>query len=253
MNDNVIIAIVPAAGVGQRASDGRSGPKQYRLLNGEPMLRWSVRALLADTRVAQVRVAVAPQDQRVAAALDGLPRTLWRPCGGPTRAATVLAALQDANLADDAWVLVHDAARPGLSPQELARLLDACLAHGQGGLLAQPVADTVKRAAADAATAPAGQAPVGAAMGHASVQQASHARAQATVPRDGLWLAQTPQLFPAGLLRRALMAAQNDGADITDEASAVERLGVSPLLVPGSQRNFKVTWPEDFEWMEKWL
>lgn len=231
MNDNVIIAIVPAAGVGQRASDGRSGPKQYRLLNGEPMLRWSVRALLADPRVAQVRVAVAPQDQRVAAALDGLPRTLWRPCGGPTRAATVLAALQDANLADDAWVLVHDAARPGLSPQELARLLDACLAHGQGGLLAQPVADTVKRAAADDA----------------------QARAQATVPRDGLWLAQTPQLFPAGLLRRALMAAQNDGADITDEASAVERLGVSPLLVPGSQRNFKVTWPEDFEWMEKWL
>lgn len=236
MTETPIIAIVPAAGVGQRASSGRDEPKQYRLLNGEPMLRWSVRALLTDARVEQVRVAVMPHDMHAAAVLAGLPRTLCRPCGGASRAHTVLAALQDAGLPDDAWVLVHDAARPGLVSQDLARLLDTCLAHGRGGLLALPVADTVKRA-----------------QGGEALPASSCAASVATVPRDGLWLAQTPQLFPAGPLQRALVRALADGIALTDEASAMEHAGETPLLVPGSQRNFKVTWPEDFEWMEKWL
>ena len=220
-----IIAIVPAGGVGLRA--GTSFPKQYRPLRGEPMLRWAVRALLADARIGQVRVAVAPDDGRAAQALLGLPRTVCRPCGGPTRAATVLAALRDAALRPHDWALVHDAARPGLPADALGRLIDACLERGEGGLLAEPVADTVKRALA-------GTPP----------------RAQASVSRDGLWVAQTPQMFPAGPLLAALRAA-DDG--VTDEASAMELAGHQPLLVPGSVRNLKVTWPEHFELMERWI
>ncbi len=190
------------------------------------MLRLAVQALLADPRIAQVRVAVSPGDGWVEDALAGLPRTVWRPCGGATRADTVAAALADAALLDAAWVLVHDAARPGLPAEALARLIDACLTDEVGGLLALPVADTVK---------------------------AGGPRVRATVDRDGLWLAQTPQMFRAGLLRDALAHARAQGLAVTDEASAIEAWGLAPQLVPGSVRNFKVTWPDDFALMEKWL
>lgn len=234
-----IIAIVPAGGVGMRA--GTAFPKQYRLLLGQPMLRWAVSALLADARIEQVRVAVASDDARAAGALHGLPRTVCRPCGGDTRAATVLSALHDAALGSEDWVLVHDAARPGLPADALARLIDTCLQQGEGGLLAEPVADTVKRAV----------------QGEAGQQ-----RVQTSVRREGLWLAQTPQMFPAGALLQALEAAiaprpvtgeVAETGGITDEASAMELSGYHPLLVPGSMRNFKVTWPEHFEWMERLL
>jgi len=220
-----LIAIVPAAGVGQRA--GRPDlPKQYRMLSGQPMLRRAVAALLADARIGQVRVAVSPGDERAGPALAGLPRTVCRPCGGPTRAATVAAALADSGATDGDWILVHDAARPGLPPDALARLIDACLADPVGGLLALPVADTVK---------------------------AGGPRVRSTLDRDGLWLAQTPQMFRAGVLRAALAGARAAGVAVTDEASAIEAAGHAPLLVPGALRNFKVTWPDDFELMEKWL
>lgn len=227
MSDS-IIAIVPAAGVGARAS--RPGheavPKQYRPLAGQPMLRHAVTALLADARVSEVRVAVTPGDGWVDAALSGLPRTVWRACGGATRADTVAGALADSEVPDDTWVLVHDAARPGLPAEALARLIDACLADPVGGLLALPVADTVK---------------------------GGHQRVERTLDRNGLWLAQTPQMFRAGVLRDALTAASVNGVAVTDEASAIEAAGYAPLLVTGSMRNFKVTWPDDFELMEKWL
>lgn len=226
-----IIAIVPAGGVGLRA--GTAYPKQYRPLRGVAMLRWAVQALLAETRIEQVRVVVAPDDAQAADTLQGLPRTVCRPCGGDTRAATVLGGLRDAGLAADDWVLVHDAARPGLPLDALARLIDACLQQGEGGLLAEPVADTVKRARAD--TLP-GQP----------------ARVKASVSRDALWLAQTPQMFRAGPLQSALEAA-GAHAGVTDEASAMELAGHQPLLVPGSIRNLKVTWPEHFELMESLL
>ncbi|HEY9320174.1 MAG TPA: 2-C-methyl-D-erythritol 4-phosphate cytidylyltransferase [Achromobacter sp.] len=227
MSDS-IIAIVPAAGVGARAS--RPGaepvPKQYRPLAGQPMLRHAVRALLADERVSQVRVAVTPGDGWVDSALAGLPRTVWRACGGATRADTVAGALADSGVGDDTWVLVHDAARPGLPESALRRLIDACLADPVGGLLALPVADTVK---------------------------GGRDRVERTLDRNGLWLAQTPQMFRAGVLRDALTAASVNGVTVTDEASALEAAGYAPLLVPGALRNFKVTWPDDFELMEKWL
>ena len=190
------------------------------------MLRHAVSALLADARVSEVRVAVTPGDGWVDAALSGLPRTVWRACGGATRADTVAGALADSEVADDTWVLVHDAARPGLPAEALARLIDACLADPVGGLLALPVADTVK---------------------------GGRQRVERTLDRNGLWLAQTPQMFRAGVLRDALTAASVNGVSVTDEASAIEAAGYAPLLVTGSMRNFKVTWPDDFELMEKWL
>ncbi|MEB2400050.1 MAG: 2-C-methyl-D-erythritol 4-phosphate cytidylyltransferase [Alcaligenaceae bacterium] len=237
-----LIAIVPAAGIGARAAGPGAPlplPKQYRPLKGEPMLRRAVKALLGEPRIGQVRVAVAPGDAWVEAALSGLPRTVWSACGGPSRADTVRAAIEDAGLGPGDWVLVHDAARPGLPAETLARLIDQCLALDAGGLLALPVADTVKRAAAAGPQAASGGA--------------AAPRVGESVPRDGLWLAQTPQMFPAGPLLDALRRAAAESAEITDEASALERLGVRPLLVPGSARNFKVTWPEDFDLMEKWL
>lgn len=229
-----LTALVPAAGVGVRAGSPDGLPKQYRDLGGEPMLRHAVRALLADSRIAQVRVAVAPGDSWADAALAGLPRTVLRRCGGPTRAETVRAALRDADLAAGAWVLVHDAARPGLPADALARLIDACLAQDRGGLLALPVADTVKQA---------GEASCGPAW------------VDRTLPRDGLWLAQTPQMFRAGELQAALDARAGDPR-VTDEASAVELAcppGRAPLLVRGARANDKLTWPEDFDWFESLL
>lgn len=244
-----LTAIVPAAGVGQRAQQAAPGqapqPKQYRLLHGEPMLRHAVRALLADARISQVLVAVAPGDTAAEAALAGLPRTVVRPCGGATRAQTVMAALREAGPGPDDWALVHDAARPGLPASALARLIDACLAHGTGGLLALPVADTVKRAA---------QAERDACLltGGAGVADSGFV-VHSTVDREALWAAQTPQMFRALKLLHALEQAHEAGRPVTDEASAMELAGHKPWLVAGSVRNFKVTWPEDFELMEKWL
>jgi len=214
-------------------------PKQYRPLAGQPMLRRAVRALLAEPRLTRVVVAVAPHDVRAEPLLADLPTVQVLHCGGATRAQTVQATL--ARMGDDSrydpgdWVLVHDAARPGLPADALARLIDACLAHDRPGLLALPVADTVKRAQANASkkdTLPA-------------VQQ--------TVVREGLWLAQTPQMARLGLLQSALDAFIQTGAMPTDEAAALECAGHAPLLVQGDARNAKVTWPHDFLLMEKWL
>ncbi len=245
-----LIAIVPAAGTGQRAlrpgSDQPPRPKQYRLLHGEPMLRHAVRALLADARIARVLVAVAPGDDMAGPALAGLPRVEVHPCGGPTRAQTVMAALGQAAPGLHDWALVHDAARPGLPAQALARLIDTCLAHESGGLLALPVADTVKRAM------PADRDSCLLTGGGGAVQAAEFV-VQTTLDREALWAAQTPQMFPALQLLRALEKAHAANRPITDEASAMELAGCKPRLVPGSVRNFKVTWPEDFELMEKWL
>jgi len=147
-----------------------------------------------------------------------------------------LNGLQDAGLSAQDWVLVHDAARPGLPLEALARLLQACLPEPVGGLLALPVGDTVKQA----------QTPAQSQAAHAST-------VQRTLAREGLWLAQTPQMFRARLLEQALVQALEQGLAITDEASALEALGYAPLLIQGSVRNAKVTWPEDFDWVQSWL
>lgn len=260
MSDEPIIAIVPAAGVGERAraQNDDDRPKQYRLLNGLPMLRHAVCALLADARIDQVRVAVSAHDGWADEALAGLARTVVVRCGGATRADTVANALAEAEMPDAAWVLVHDAARPGLPAQVLAGLIDACRACGRGALLALPVADTVKRGGeVDMSLEQVGaQAEISSPVAGESAKterRTTLTRVDATVDRSNLWLAQTPQMYQAGMLRDALLAATRAGLTVTDESQAMEHVGCAPLLVRGSVRNFKVTWPEDFELMEKWL
>lgn len=245
-----IIAIVPAGGIGARARRGGPAallkpdlPKQYELLRGLPMLRCSVQCLLDEPRIQQVRAIVHPEDSWAERALQGLKKTVWRHCGGPTRADTVRNALHDLQPDEDTWVLVHDAARPGLPFDALQRLIDTCLRTGQGGLLAIPVPDTLKRQAESSAVDSSAH-PEGA----SSLVRVGH-----TVNREGLWMAQTPQMFKGVDLLRALDDAHEAGVEVTDEASAMERMGVQPLLIQGSVKNFKVTWPGDFQLMEQWL
>ncbi len=213
-------ALVPAAGSGTRL--GASAPKQYLAVAGRPLLWHAVASLLAHPAIGRVVVVLHPDDQLFEqqpwAQLGG--RIAALRCGGATRAESVrngLARLRD-DLEDDDWVLVHDAARPCLTIELLQRLLETLDGDGIGGLLAVPVADTLKRSTADQ-------------------------RVARTEAREGLWRAQTPQMFRYGLLTQALDRA--DLASVTDEASAVEALGVAPRLVPGSERNIKVTYPED--------
>jgi 2-C-methyl-D-erythritol 4-phosphate cytidylyltransferase len=184
------------------------------------MLAHAARALLADPRVDLAFVVLAPGDRRWAdyewRAFGDRLAPLW--CGGASRRDSVLNGLVAmANVVDpEDWVLVHDAARPCLAQEDLARLIDAVGDDDRGGILAVPLADTLKRADAEG-------------------------RIAATESRAELWLAQTPQMFRHGILLRALGAA----AAATDEAAAVEALGFRPRLVPGSVRNLKVTYPDD--------
>lgn len=213
-----IVGLVCAGGVGSRL--GADRPKQYIDLNGRSMLEWSVRALLAESRVSEVVVVVSAGDgyiDEVAACFPARVRVLRT--AGATRAATVLNGLMNACFAEEDLVLVHDAARPCLRPAELAHLIDSVLEDDQvvGGLLAVPLADTLKRVNRDGIV-------------------------EATVPRAGLWRAATPQLFPVGVLIEALLAA---GGDVTDEAGAVERLSLPVKVVRGRPTNIKVTEPAD--------
>ncbi len=211
-------ALVPAAGVGERSGAGM--PKQYVEIAGQPMLAHTLAALAAVPRIVETLVVLSPADDRFETALPGCTAAVAR-VGGASRAESVLgglAALRAHGATDDDWVLVHDAARCLLKPEWVDALIDACLPDAVGGLLAQPIADTLK--AGDGAS-----------------------RVTATVDRRDKWAAQTPQMFRLGLVERALKAM---GAAATDEASAVEALGLAPLLVRASMANFKVTWPEDF-------
>jgi 2-C-methyl-D-erythritol 4-phosphate cytidylyltransferase len=189
------------------------------------MLWHAIRALCVP-QVAKVFVVLAPDDTRFAAedwsAFAGALEPLY--CGGASRRESVyngLVASRDEWDAED-WMLVHDAARPCLP----ARDLEALLAQDDemGAILAVPVSDTVKRAAGE--------------------------RIVATEERAPLWLAQTPQMFRTGLLLQALQRARRN---VTDEASAVEQLGLKPRLVTGSRENIKVTWPEDLAMAESIL
>ncbi len=195
---------------------GSNQPKQYLPLLGKPLIHHTLSVFCAHPKIDRVMVVVSPEDG------------LWQSdlpvdvlyCGGETRAASVLNGLEAMAADDDDWVLVHDAARPCITAELLDRLFDELRDDPVGGLLAVPVADTLKREGA-------GQ----------HVAQ--------TEPREGLWQAQTPQMFRYGLLKRALQALGTDKP--TDEAQAVEHLGFSPKLVLSDRNNLKVTFPEDLE------
>jgi 2-C-methyl-D-erythritol 4-phosphate cytidylyltransferase len=222
-----LYALVPCAGVGARSGAGM--PKQYVPLAGATMVAHTLRALAAVDRLRATLVVLAPEDGIFESAVPGFAgeRGWVARCGGATRAASVAAGLDEllrrgARAAD--WVLVHDAARCLLRPEWVDRLIDACVDDEVGGLVALPLADTLK-----------GEV---------------DGRVAGTIDRRGKWAAQTPQMFRIGLLQRALAAA-SDG--VTDESGAIEALGLAPRLVPGSVENFKVTYASDFALAERLL
>ena len=213
-------ALIPCAGHGSRA--GTAGPKQYERVAGQPMVWHTLSAFAGVRRIARTLVVVAPGD----GFFERNPSTsaLVVDCGGATRAGSVangLGELRRAGAVDHDWVLVHDAARCLITPELIDRLIDHCAGDEVGGLLAHPLADTLK------------------------MEQGG--RVAATLPRVDKWLAQTPQMFRLGMLRQALEAA---GEGVTDESSAMEAMGLKPLLVAAGAQNFKVTYPEDFAMAE---
>jgi 2-C-methyl-D-erythritol 4-phosphate cytidylyltransferase len=213
-------ALVPCAGSGSRA--GAALAKQFVAVDGLPVLAHTLEALAAVERLTLVLVALASGDEeferRVALPARGQFAVVR--CGGATRARTVASGLAElASLGARAhdWVLVHDAARCLVRASWIDALIDTCRDDAVGGLLAVPAADTLKREA--------------------------NGRVAATLPRAGVWLAQTPQMFRLGVLMEALRRV---GDDATDEASAIEAIGLAPRLVPGSVENLKVTHAGDF-------
>jgi 2-C-methyl-D-erythritol 4-phosphate cytidylyltransferase len=223
-------ALIPAAGVGTRM--GGKIPKQYVPLAGKPMLSRVLETFVDMPAIAHTFVVVSSSDEHIDEAIGEVANDQSRlsvlRVGGASRHQSVLNGLhamrEDTDINDEDWILVHDAARPGIDADSIEKLMHAVHDDATGGLLALPVVDTLKRADADG-------------------------RIDKTVPREQLWAAQTPQMFRYGLLRYALEQAEN----VTDEASAIEALGLKPLLVEGSARNFKVTLPHDVALAELYL
>jgi 2-C-methyl-D-erythritol 4-phosphate cytidylyltransferase/2-C-methyl-D-erythritol 2,4-cyclodiphosphate synthase len=213
-------AIIVAAGSGSRAGPGEA--KQWRALAGRPVARWSAEALLAAGAGEVVVVIAEDQEDQARAALAGLERLRFTH-GGAMRSQSVRRGLEALSAEGDEVVLVHDAARPLLRGEHIQRLL-AALESGPAAILALPLADTLKRDAGDALIG-------------------------ATVPRDGLWRAQTPQAFRLGDLKAAYAAWPAD-EEPTDEAMVVERAGGAVTLVPGDPALAKLTYPEDFAMAE---
>ena len=214
-----VFALIPCAGSGSRAATAQ--PKQYEAIAGQPMVMHTLAAFAAVPALAQTLVVVAADDDF----FDQLPMTGFAVarCGGATRADSVrngLQALLTGGAVPSDWVLVHDAARCLITSLQISGLVAECQDDAVGGLLAQPLADTLKSEAGG--------------------------RVASTLDRAGKWLAQTPQMFRIGPLLAALSAAAQAQLTVTDESSAMEAAGHQPRLVTGSAQNFKVTWPEDF-------
>ena len=228
MSTDRLHLLVPAAGTGTRA--GTAQPKQYQPLAGRALIVHTLHALQGIQGVSAIHVVVSPDDTQLASLLAAEPAlspVRVHPVGGTTRAASVsagLQALRDEGAGERDWVLVHDAARCLVQPDWVQALIEACRSDPVGGLLAMPLPDTLKQANADE-------------------------RVQATLARGDKWLAQTPQMFRWDDLSRALRQA---GPQVTDEASAIEALGLSPKLVRGNALNFKVTYPEDLR-LAEWV
>lgn len=224
-------ALIPCGGSGSRSQS--MVPKQYRVIAGKPMVMHTLTAFEDLERLSGGLVVIAKEDDQLPELLKASKNTIFSIASqaGNTRAATVFnglkALLQQGAVATD-WVLVHDAARCLITPEQINTLIDACENDTVGGLLALPLPDTLKSERA------------GELVG----------RVAQTLHRSDKWLAQTPQMFRIGALLEALQAAGDlldpSNVLITDESSAMELQGHSPLLVRGSAQNFKVTYPEDF-------
>ncbi len=213
-------AVLPAAGIGARM--GAELPKQYLQVAGATLLEHSLRALLDCGRIAGVVVALHPKDNRARQLPVFQDARVWTVPGGELRSESVLAGLDAVaeRAAPRDWVLVHDAARPCLQTTDIDELIEAVAARDTGGILAEPIVDTVKQASPDALV-------------------------ERTLDRTTLWRAQTPQMFRLEELRQALNQARARGAAVTDEASAMELAGYPVQLIVGPAGNLKVTRPED--------
>ena len=210
-------AILPAGGSGSRF--GAEWPKQYAMLHGKPVLQHALDRLQAQFALERLYVVLAADDELFDAMIRGAPNVTALRCGGATRGASVHNALARlAHLDANDWIVVHDAVRPCIDADSSLRLQRALAADAVGGLLALPVTDTLKRVDDDG-------------------------RVVRTESRDGLWRAQTPQMFRCGVLRRAFAAPAPEAW--TDEAHAVEALGVAPRAVRGHAFNVKITFPDD--------
>ena len=229
-------ALLPTAGSGLRL--GGELPKQFQELAGKPMLSYALEAFLECSHIESIWIGVSPGfiDHPILKSLaDGIKPIRFLSTGGLTRQETVrntLAAMLESGVQENDWVLVHDAARPGITPGLIDKLIAAVGVSNTGGLLAMPLADTLKQADLDSVIA--GNIP----------------HAEKTIPREHLWQAQTPQMFGVRDLYEALVNGIRLEADITDEASAMELAGVQPLLIEGASRNFKVTHPADWDLMQ---
>ncbi len=216
-----VYAVVPAAGTGKRF--GAALPKQYLALTGLTIQQHTINTLTTMSEISRVLLVIAADDERARTLAYQQSDKLKYVIGGAERMDSVLAgllALQASGAQAADWVLVHDVARPLLRAEDVRALLLAVQNHPVGGLLASPVRDTMKRA-----------------NGQGLVDH--------TVAREGLWHALTPQVFPLGLLIQALQQAQADAVVVTDEAVAVERLGLQPLLYQGARDNLKITYSDD--------
>ncbi len=210
--------IIPAAGSGSRM--GADSPKQYLKLHGKTLIQHVIKVFDQSKRISTIHILINQEDIHWSSTyLHSSNKLQVHYCGADTRAGTVLNGLVaiSSQVEDDDWILVHDAARPGLSDLLLNALLNSLEQDAVGGLLALPLADTLKRAD-------------------------DEQRVSATIPRNELWQAQTPQMFRYATLKKAL--TEFNGTP-TDEAEAIEALGLKPKLVTGELRNLKVTYPQD--------
>lgn len=308
-----IFAIIPCAGKGLRAGLGM--PKQYRKIMGSSLLHHVLTCFNACKDIKSILLALAPDENYFDANHYSELNFHLRYCGGANRLQTVMNALNELKplgVKENDWVLVHDAARPGIKVDLIQRLIDRVKTDTVGGLLAIPIADTIKKAAPATVLAlnncrQSEKHRVNAecnidklninelnstkarnqsvqknklylsnkinlkldnqhttiAITSDSAQMVNNSnhclpyRVEKTIDRNNLWLAQTPQMFRFGMLHQALNQAlidsQIQNISITDEASAIERLGLQPILVTGCMSNFKITYPEDFEMLEKLL
>ena len=219
-------AVIPAAGIGERV--GSSIPKQYLQIAGKAILQHAINPFANNSRIVGITVVLHPEDSHFEtlelsnAACEKINTVM----GGATRAHSVLNALESfkTKIAKDDFVLVHDAARPCLTNDDLDLLIDACLEHQVGGIIGSRVADTIKR------------------VENNSIVE--------TLDRENIWRAYTPQMFKFGLLHEAMQKAFDHNVCITDEASALEYIGYQPCMVEGDARNIKVTTAEDISLAE---
>ncbi|WP_111977051.1 2-C-methyl-D-erythritol 4-phosphate cytidylyltransferase [Algibacillus agarilyticus] len=219
-----ITAVIPAAGIGKRMQADK--PKQYLVINNKTILEHTVAKLLQVPEVTNIILSVASDDPYIRHVSENWPANVKIVQGGAERVDSVLAALQ--NVEPDSWVMVHDAARPCVPLNDINKLIAHCLKLNEGGILAMPVRDTMKR----------------------SDEQAI---VQQTVTRANLWHAHTPQMFKNDMLVSAIQSAQLNHVDITDEASAIESVGGIVHLIESQACNIKITQPDDLTLAEYFL